>query len=305
MSRATRVPYHQNLYDLLGLGPAESPEADAMVAAHEAAHGRLPAAVREWLVYPHAVPLTGNDGPHDRAFDRLRRGTFWYTFSNMEQVPTLAGVLRRYATHEVPEDEDWDGGGPPVDRFVQVMCENQGVVRWWVERDAGDDPPVWVDNDRQEDPTAWSREADTFSAFVFKWFAHFGFDPEWGIAADPEHTAARLPGVVAHANRLWLRSAAHPLFVPLLDYLADHFGDPDRDGRYAGLATHTYRPDGGVVRLTVTDPPADGSPAALWVHAQTPEALAAIARPLYRWELLRDTLVADTDVARAAVAGVS
>src|SRR5688500_6257667 len=66
MSRTSRIPYHQNVYDLLGIEPGESPEAARKIAEHEAKHGPLPASVREWYLAAHAferpdpiVPLDG------------------------------------------------------------------------------------------------------------------------------------------------------------------------------------------------------------------------------------------------------
>ena len=43
-----RVPYHQSVFDLLNIEPQESPQARAMIEAHEARSGTLPAAVRQW-----------------------------------------------------------------------------------------------------------------------------------------------------------------------------------------------------------------------------------------------------------------
>ena len=276
MTRPVRIPYHQNLYDLLGVGPAVDPEADRMVAAHEAAHGPPPAAVREWYVYPDAVPLRLDDGrPGSR---KAKFGMLWYTFSNSEQVPALATVLRRFATREVEDPEDWEDGGPPVDRFVEVMCENQAVVRWWVERDAGDDPPVWIDNDDQEHPDGWDRAADSFSAFVFDLFATHGFPPDWGgVPESVEQLRRPLPGLAAHANRLWLRAAAEPLVAPVLDYLADLFGEPESTTPAAGIVTRTYRPGRGTIRVTTTDEAWPTGPPAWWVHAATVKRLAELA----------------------------
>ena len=50
MTRVSRVPYHQNVYDLLQVEPGECPEARRMIEEHEAKHGPLPASVREWYL---------------------------------------------------------------------------------------------------------------------------------------------------------------------------------------------------------------------------------------------------------------
>ncbi|MCI0700989.1 MAG: hypothetical protein L0241_07895 [Planctomycetia bacterium] len=72
MSRVSRVPYHQNVYDLLQLEPGESPEAARMIAEHEAQHGSLPASVKEWYLGPNLVD------PHflctDEVLKHLREG---------------------------------------------------------------------------------------------------------------------------------------------------------------------------------------------------------------------------------------
>src|SRR5687768_5540217 len=98
MSRVTRVPYHQNVYDLLQIEPGESPEAARMIAEHEATHGSLPASVREWYLVPNVGPLVAViDADPDR---------WWITDSFGQRLPNgtrpeepypLAEVLRAFA----------------------------------------------------------------------------------------------------------------------------------------------------------------------------------------------------------------
>src|SRR4051812_14214082 len=94
MSRASRVPYHQNIYDLLGIEPGACPEAARMIAEHEAAHGPLPASVREWYLVPNAVPL--RPGRLVEEWD-VKRGTIWFEYSDIDNPVALASVLAEFA----------------------------------------------------------------------------------------------------------------------------------------------------------------------------------------------------------------
>ena len=289
MSRTSRVPYHQNVYDLLLLEPRECPEAARMIAEHETAHAQLPGSVREWYTVPNIVPLAEKVGVRTW---RLRPGTIWYTFSNQDQVPTLSRVLNRFV----------DRTSPVTNRFVQFLCENQGVVRWWFERTPADDPPVWVDNDVPEDPNSWAIESERFTEFVFKWFSSYGFVSNNPQVIEPE--VAELLGVkpeqlASHLNGLWLRTPADPFEPAAIDYLTEAFDEPERTPRPGNVTTYTFRPPGGTVRVTADEPGLGGALSAWWVHAETPERLAELGRIISPFGTLRETLRADTEPARA------
>jgi hypothetical protein len=294
VSRISRLPYHQNVYDLLRIERKESPLAARLIAAHEATHAPLPAAVREWYLIRKMVPLTDRPGVPRYA---LGEGSIWFAFSNMEQVAPLTEILAGFAAIA--------GGNP--DRFVQFLCENQGVVRWWLEANGSDDPPVWVDNDVPDDPSRWTQETATFSEFVFRWFATFGFHPDYAVIHETE--VPRLLGVrkselTPHANGLWLRSPAEPFVPPVLDYLTEQIGEPERIALPGGVTRHTFRPSGGSIRVTADDPALSGGLSAWWIHADSDTRLAELGRFLLSWGPLRDTLRADLDPGRAVLATI-
>jgi hypothetical protein len=83
VTRASNVPYHQNVYDLLQLEPGESPEAAQLIAEHEARHGPVPASVREWYLVPQV--LQKRLYPLDHLDHRLEP----------EPPPGMARTLRR------------------------------------------------------------------------------------------------------------------------------------------------------------------------------------------------------------------
>src|SRR5262245_60067770 len=152
MCRTSRIPYHQNVYDLLQLEPGESPEAARMIAEHEAAHGPLPAAVREWYSVPDVVLLRPTPDDWGDLWN-LCPGTLWWEFSNEDPAEPLPDVLTQFVGVR----------NRPEFPYVRVLNENQGVVRWWVKVTGSDDPPVWCDNDREDDPNEWAEVAESFS----------------------------------------------------------------------------------------------------------------------------------------------
>jgi len=283
MSRASRIPYHQNVYDLLGIEPGESPEAARMIAEHEAAHGPLPASVREWYLVPNAV-LLGPRPPQWLDQWELNEGKHWWEYSNQDPPTPLADVLEEFA--QLPTKPNFP--------YVWVLTENQSVVRWLLEINGSDDPPVWVDNDQPDDVSAWNRVGESFSEFLSDWIGGFY---DW--QCQPKHLWLR-PGRAQrpHANRLWLRAAPEPFQPPVIDFLTDHFGEPERTSRAGEVTIYTYRPPGGTIRVTADEPALTGGLSAWWVHAKTPERLAEFATMLLPWGTLRETLRADTDPAR-------
>jgi hypothetical protein len=214
---------------------------------------------------------------------QLNEGKLWWAFSNQDPPEPLPEVLEQIAER---------GEHYP---FVRILNENQGVVRWWIEVNGSDDPPVWCDNDQPDDRAQWSVAAARFSEFVFNWFTNFGFDPEWALIFE-DHTPDER--VAAHTNGLWLRTPDEPFTPPLIDYLIEQFGEPERTPRPGDVTTYTFRPNGGIIRVTADDVNLIGALSAWWVHVESPDRLAELGRLLLPWGTLRETLRADTDPGR-------
>jgi len=271
MSRVSRVPYHQNVYDLLQIEPGESPEAARMIAEHEAQHGPLPASVREWYLVPNMVLLVWGN----QALTQFRE-TIWFDPHEFYRAFPLNQVLHACAVgHQVP-----------------IMDEHQGVTNWMIELDGTDDPPVLCDHGEGE---------STFSAFIGQWFAFLYMVGEWlpsGLRRPPTIKQIQTHPAKPYTNGLWLRVADEPFQPPVIDFLTDQFGEPKRTLRPGGVTTYTYRPPGGTIRITADEPALTGGLSAWWVHAETPERLAEFAAILLPWGTLRETLRADTDPAR-------
>ena len=286
MSRASRVPYHQNVYDLLGIEPGECPEAARMIAEHEAQHGPLPASLREWYLVPNVVLLRRRPANWLDQWE-LNSGLVWWEYSNQDPPTPLPHVLEQFT--QLYERSDFPA--------VCVLCENQGVVSWWVEINGSDDPPVWVDNDQPDDERAWDLDARRFSDFISNWISGFY---DW--QCDPKRLWLKpARGNSPHANRLWLRASDEPFQPPVIDFLTERFGEPERTARPGDVTTHTFRPEGGTIRVTADEPTLTGGLSAWWIHADTRERLAEFAMLLLPWGTLRDTLRADTDPARAVL----
>ncbi len=273
MSRISRVPYHQNVYDLLQIEPGESPEAARRIAEHEAQHGLLPASVREWYLVPNVVDPT----------EDLAVGTVWQTYSDGDWPLSLSEVLRQFG----------EASYTPGQGSVCVVDETQGVYSWRLELDGSDDPPVWNDDGAPSDRAEWYLVAATFSEFVADWFGG-RYCRRW--RARPGNAPQGPYGV--HANGLWLRAPSEPFQPPVIDFLIDRFGEPERTPRAGNVTTYTYRPPGGTIRVTADQPALTGALSAWWVHAESPDRLAELAELLLSWGTLRETLRADTDPAR-------
>jgi hypothetical protein len=280
VSRASRVPYHQNVYDLLQIEPSESPEAARMIAEHEAQHGPLPASVREWYLLDNAMP-------HDMRPWRPADGAEHLQAALIDIRP-LTRICEGFAGRE------FDLAG----RCVLVMVEKgggySGPTEYWVYLRREDDPEVWCDdlgNARGREPSEW-RSNDRYSHNIYWWIFSTTRRNAWWQPTEPgERTAI-------HANDLWLRAPDEPFQPPVIDFLTDHFGEPERTARPHNVTTHTFRPTGGTIRVTADEPTLTGALSAWWVHADTPERLAEFAELLRPWGTLRDTLCADTDPAR-------
>jgi hypothetical protein len=244
VSRVSRVPYHQNVYDLLQIEPGESLEAARLIEEHEAQHGPLPASVREWYLHAHAFPRAA------------------------PMIP-LARFLR-----EIDAAASKEGGN----RWAYVMDNEYSRGGFLINLgDTADDPPVWTDNEGMKDEAAWDRTTDKFSEFA------------WMFVLDGADLALK-----KGLGYLWLLSQDEPFQPPVIDFLTDHFGEPERTPRPGSVTTYTYRPEGGTIRVTADEPALTGGLSAWWVHADTPERLAEFAKLLLPWGTLRETLRADT-----------
>lgn len=262
MSRPTRVPYHQNVYDLLDLPPGECPDARRLIDAHEAAHGPLPASVREWYLVPNATPLDTRD--RDALVHPAVPDTFMRRYSNADFPLGLADVLERF-------DE----------QRVTVLIENQGVCTWGVEPDDSDDPPVVQDNDPWADESGHLIPVGRFSRFVWNWVRFW-------------HAMRNEPGQAAgdtgdpHAAGVWACSPPAPVRPAVFDFLADRLDADPPQLVGDGVVRHTFRSLAGVIRVTADHPDWPTPHAAWWAEADTPDRLAELLAPLRPWGVLGD-----------------
>jgi len=295
MSRTSRVPYHQNVYDLLQFESAESSEAGRMIAEHEARHGPIPASVREWYLVPDVVMLVPAPQNWNEMW-QLNPGKLWWEFSNQDPPEPLPDVLQQFVTLRAR----------PELPFVRVLIENQGVYRWWLKVNGNADPPVWCDNDYEDDPSRWSEVASSFSQFVVDRVAYFYME-EW-TPVSSNGWSAQVKGARRiekdYGNGLWCRSPAEPFAPPVIDFLIETVGEPERTPRAGNVTSYTFRPENGIIRVTADDPAMTNALSAWWIHAQTSLRLAELVRPILPFGTLRETLRADTDAARAVLEDV-
>jgi hypothetical protein len=265
MSRVSRVPYHQNAYDFLGVDPVESPTAAFEIVEHEARYGPLPGSVREWYLV--------RDGLISRASGPLA--------ARLETTIRLGEFLGEHAGH-------W--------RALRVGRADRGQDSWWIRRGVTDDPPVWYEQQSETDRDS-ARESP-YTSFILSLVT--GTEMRDHVLAlgiiIPEPLGSPAPEV--RPPGVWLRSHHEPFQPPLIDFLIDQFGEPQLTPRPGDVTTYTFRPPGGIIRVTADAPALTGGLSAWWVHADTDERLAEFARLLLSWGTLRDTLRADTDSAR-------
>jgi hypothetical protein len=264
MSRPTRVPYHQNVYDLLELPPGECPDARRLIAAHEAAHGPLPASVREWYLVPNVVPLSADPA---RPWWGQADGSLWYRFSNMDPPRSLEQVLAEF-----------DGS-----RHVAVLTENQGNFVCRVEVDGSDDPPVALDNSPLRAPLTDFVPVGQFSRFIWNWVRYFH-----ACRNHPEGWDSVQPTNDPHAAGVWACSPAAPFRPAVLDLLFDRM-DADPPQLLAdGVVRHRFRADAGAIRVTADHSDWPSPHAAWWAEAEDADHLAELLAPLRPWGVLGD-----------------
>jgi hypothetical protein len=175
--------------------------------------------------------------------------------------------------------EDGDG-------WVYVMHNEYSRGGFLIDlNDDPDDPPVWTDNEGAEDKAEWDRQTNKFSEFA------------WMFVLDGAVLSVARKG----PGNLWLLSQDEPFQPPVIDFLTERFGEPERTPRPHNVTTYTFRPLGGTIRVTADEPTLTGGLSAWWIHADTPERLAEFAELLLPWGTLRDTLRTDTIPAGAVL----
>jgi hypothetical protein len=269
MSRVSRIPYHQNVYDLLQnqIESGACPKAARMFAEHEVKHGPLPMSVTEWYCVPDIAPFAPRWEP--------RPGYRYWGYNNYH-TSSILDVLDRHAQRRA--DAAWP--------YVAFMAGRHEGQWWWylIKLDGSEDPPVY-EQCGKSNPRDWNC-VGTFSDFVQ--LTHTKIKPisrPWGLS-------------MKYPNGLWLRTSDEPFHPPVIDFLIEQFGDPEITARVGNVSTYTFHPTSGTIRVTADEPMLVGGLSAWWVHADTSYRLREFARLLFPWGALRDTLRADTDPAR-------
>jgi hypothetical protein len=302
MSRTSRIPYHQNVYDLIGvLGWEASPRETRMYDEWEQDTGlRFPDSLRE--AYALALHLEGN---FIASLDeRPTLGALWRFAEVDHSVMRLGDVLQHLPELHAGYLEQ--PAAPGI--YFWIVAETQGCWQMYAQHDGSDDPSVYV--------TAWCF-LDADEAFPLKWHSVGSFSnvlarsfvqasgipgrPPWGQWTEWD-TSPLLEFVpVAYTNGLWLRTPAEPFEPAVIDYLAEQFDEPERTPRPGNVTTYTFRPPGGSIRVTADEPGLAGGLSAWWMHADTPQRLAELARLILPFGTLREALRADTEPARGVL----
>jgi hypothetical protein len=188
------------------------------------------------------------------------------------------------------------------------MDEFQGVTYWMIEVNGSDDPPVWRDPSGRAIRDHCVPDSDTFSDFIAGWFAseycHGSWLPPALRLSNPRGTPL-IHSLKPYHDGLWLRTPAEPFAPPVIDFLTEQLGEPQRTPRPGDVTTYTFRPAGGTIRVTADEPGLAGGLSAWWLHAESPERLADLARLVLPFGTLRETLRADTDPAREVLRQVT
>jgi hypothetical protein len=287
MARETNVPYHQNVYDLLDLAPGVCPVASRMIADHEAEFGPLPASVREWYCVPNMVPTESDE------WDR-QEGTLWYEYSNADPSMPLADVLVRVSM--ISRFPQLSADAPSS---LAVKFEHRGDLRWWLELDGSDDPPVLA-QDQPEDLNHY-RVAAEFSEFVWRWIQHHHgrvFTPlstrqDWDPSKPPQNRPPK-PNETTH----WLCAPATPYPVPVIDFLTDTLGEPTLRPVNALVTQFTFTSADGLIRLTTDHLDHPNPHAAWWVAGHTPEAFERLRELLTPWNCFGPVVRTSGDAGR-------
>ena len=149
---------------MLGIQPAFS-EADAIVlrVVEEKRGAPLPPSLQEWFSLEQCLEIGEQYSVGGRFAD------------HMDLLPTANPYWRW--NNETGEEEP-----EPDYRMVRILDLGQGDFDAWVFLDGRDDPSVVVDASEWIDKShlreKWVLSNDTFSAFVFDWFAQQFLDAE-------------------------------------------------------------------------------------------------------------------------------
>lgn len=164
--------------------------------------------------------------------------------------------------------------GDPADTaqgWLRVADENQGVVAWFVRLDAGDDPPVVNNNDEWPEDLStvdWQMDSQTWTNFIFDRLAGDSFDCSG-------------TGLFLTAHDLW---SSDLLLTRLREELIE---GPPTDAPAIKVRRFYDKTRLLTVRLE------SGNAEAEWkLKARTPEALASLARCVWDFGTLADTLQA-------------
>jgi hypothetical protein len=129
---ATKLRYHQAVFDLLGQEPR--PSAGRLLAlrgAEERCGVAFPASIIEWFALEDAEAIFADHTTPD-------------SLVTLEDLADPAMISQGY---------------------LAVADENQGVVAWYARLSGADDPPIYDNND-SPDPAAWTLCSASFSAFI-------------------------------------------------------------------------------------------------------------------------------------------
>jgi hypothetical protein len=301
MSRVSRIPYHQNVYDLLQLETRSLPDAVEMIRAWEERTGAVfPAAMTEFYSTEGLIRY----GREQELVWVLPLVDLWSEYSNNEYAHPLSELFG-------PRNRPEDLGRTPfgyrpaqyMSQLFRLIVENQGVWVLYADPDGSDNPPVFsTDGFRGpwnelgvQGKAGWQR-VGAFTEVLCKWFAAYyirDFAPlAFNSPMDPRLVG---PGPEkTYRNGLWLRTPSEPFEPAVIDYLTEQLGEPERTSRPGNVTTYTFRPTGCIIRVTADEPGLGGGLSAWWLHSHSAAWLSELARLVLPFGTLRDTLRADT-----------
>jgi hypothetical protein len=269
------VLYHQNVWDLLGLEPWVSEAALRLIEKSERRCGhRLPSSVREWYATEGVVPLKQLESALSDDF-----GGLWHKYSNGDHPCPLPAVLEAF--------ERVSNTGFQGDRFVDVVVADQECGYCFFEVDGSDDPPAWSEDYRREAADR-RRVGDTFSDFLFGWFH------DNAIVGPESHRP--------FPNGLWLRSPRdEALLPPHVDHFIDTMEERPHLQKPGGVVQYHFGLPGARLRITTDDCRTADGRSAWWLDADSPEALADLARRVWHVGGLAKTLRCEAEVGQAVL----
>ncbi len=291
------VPWLQSVYDLMCAEVETDPATAELVDAWTRRTGLvLPAAVREFYVTTVRIPLADASGEPVASGGswRLSLPDLWREFSGDCHLSSLVEVLAAVeATHagRDPSVGLWadtpmgSGRRPDASLLVHFEHDVHATLHDFFESGRGDDPAVFVHSRDRHNP-GWSKDRETFSDWMFDWFASFygddsmprsffGPDADWNAAE--EASPAR-----PYRNGLWARATDTAIAAASLADLVDAFGWPYARLLAGGARSFHWSPPTGEIRVT-TDAVNDGDGVSVWwVHSGTVDGLRDLLRRVSR-----------------------